>query len=92
MARWIFHRKNGNINLLMPFLTYSIEPELAENFDQTNAKNIEKFLTYIDLLNNKKRAILVDKNNKIYQKNILIQLEKYPQLMSIYLVKKYRAW
>ena len=67
MARWIFHRKNGNINLLMPFLTYSIEPELAENFDQTNAKNIEKFLTYIDLLNNKKRAILVDKNNKVLE-------------------------
>ncbi len=52
----------------MPYLTYSIKPEVVANFNKSQAKNIEKFLNYIDLLNSKKRAILINKNNNVLEK------------------------
>tara|TARA_Y100000591_G_scaffold82229_1_gene69276 strand:- start:1814 stop:2866 length:1053 start_codon:yes stop_codon:yes gene_type:complete len=51
----------------MPFLTYSIKSELVEKFELSKRKNIEKFLNYVDLLNNKGRAILVDKKDNVLQ-------------------------
>ena len=52
----------------MPYLTYSIKPEIVDNFENSKTKNIDKFLNYIDLLNNKNRAILINKNNNVLEK------------------------
>ena len=52
----------------MPFLTYSIKPETVENYENLKLDNVLKFLNYIDLLNYKGRAILVNKNDNTLQK------------------------
>lgn len=52
----------------MPFLTYSIKPETVENYKNLKLDNVLKFLNYVDLLNYKGRAILVDKNDNTLQK------------------------
>ncbi len=51
----------------MPYLTYSIKSDLVEKFELSKIKNIDKFLNYIDLLNNKGRAILIDKKDSVLQ-------------------------
>ena len=52
----------------MPFLTYSIKSEFVENYETVKNKDIIKFLNYIDLLNYKSRAILVNKNDNSLEK------------------------
>ena len=52
----------------MPFLTYSIKPETVENYENLKLDNVLKFLNYIDLLNYKGRAILINKNDNTLQK------------------------
>ena len=52
----------------MPFLTYSIKSDFVENYENVKNKNILKFLNYIDLLNYKSRAILVEKNDDTLNK------------------------
>ncbi len=52
----------------MPFLTYSIKSDFVENYENVKNKNVMKFLNYIDLLNYKSRAILVDKNDNSLEK------------------------
>ena len=52
----------------MPFLTYSIKSDFVENYKNVKNENIMKFLNYIDLLNYKKRAILIDRNDNALEK------------------------
>ena len=52
----------------MPFLTYSIKSETVENYENLKLDNVLKFLNYIDLLNYKGRAILVNKDENTLQK------------------------
>jgi len=52
----------------MPFATYALDSSIADNIKSLNTENINKFIQYIELLNLKKRAILIDEDNNVLEK------------------------
>lgn len=71
MAWWFLYRKNGNTNILMPYLTYTLKDEIPKNLNINNKTSLDKFINRIEDLNYKNRAIFVVQN-----KNIIDQLTK----------------
>ena len=49
----------------MPFLTYSLDSKIIDNIESFKTRGFNKFISDVEKLNRKKRAILIDKNNNI---------------------------